>query len=470
MGVSLSKNDIVWSYIGQFFKLASGILILPIVLRMLSTEEIALNYLLGALGALVALFDFGFSPQFGRNITYVFSGAQEIKKEGLQVLTKSPVINYKLLVNIIGTAKYVYLRIALIITVFLITFGTWYIYKVTDGFTSVDNVLFIWIITVTSSFFNFYFAYFDSLLIGRGLVKEANKGMIFSKIVYLSVSISTLFMGFGLVGVSIASLMAAFVYRTISYHYFYDKAFLKLIDGIRVDIQQRKELFVNIWHNSRKLGLVLLSGYAINNLGMFLSGLYLNSEEIASYGILRQLIGVIGPLASTLFISYNPTFSALRVAGDKDRLIRVFAFTMNVYYLLFIPGALFLIFFGPAALQIIGSQALLPSTAIMCVYSLVVLLEGNHSCFATLIVTDNKVPFFKSSLIAGAFVVLGDYIALAYTGYGIMGLILAQGIVQLCYANWKWSLVVCQEFSLNFLKFLQIGFDESIKKVKNIYA
>ena len=470
MGISLTKKDVVWSYTGQFFKLASGILILPIILRMLSTEEIALNYLIGALGALVALFDFGFSPQFGRNITYVFSGAQELKKEGLQVLTQSASVNYKLLVNIIDTAKHVYLRIAIIITLVLMTFGTWYIYEVTNGFTSVNHVLFIWIVTIISSFFNFYFAYFDSLLIGKGLIQEANKAMMFSKIVYLSIAISTLYMGFGLLGVSIASLASAFVYRTISYYYFYDKAFLALISGIQVDVAKRKELFSNIWHNARKLGLVLLSGYAINNFGMFLSGLYLNANEVASYGILRQLIGIISPIATTLFISYNPTFSSLRVTGNKDKLIRVFAFAMNVYYLLFISGSLFLIFFGPAALQVIGSQVVLPSTIIMCVYCLVILLEGNHSSFATLIVTNNKVPFFKSSLIAGIFVVIGNYIFLAHTRYGLLGLILVQGAVQLCYANWKWPLVVCQEFSLSFLNFLKIGFNESLKKAKNIYA
>lgn len=470
MTVSLSKKDVVWSYTAQFFKVASGILILPIILRMLTVEEIALNYLLVALGAMAALFDFGFSPQFGRNITYVFSGAQELKKEGLQVVEKSQAINYNLLVNIIGTAKYVYLRIALVIAAFLLTFGTWYIYEVTNGFTSVNNAFLIWIVTIIASFFNFYFAYFDSLLIGRGLIKEANKAMILSKIAYLFISISSLYLDFGLLGVSVASLISAFSYRIISYNYFYDKAFLKIIKGIRVDLIKRKELFGNIWHNSRKLGLVLFSGYAINNLSMFLAGLYLDANAIASYGILRQLVGIILPISSTLFISYNPTFSSLRMTGNDSRLIKVFAFSMNVYYVLFILGTSFLIFFGQAILYSIGSQAFLPSVTIILIYGIMVLLEGNHSNFATFIVTNNKVPFLKSSIIAGVFVILGDFLILVYTDYGIMGLILVQGIVQLSYANWKWPLVVCQEFSLSFLNFLHIGFNESLKKFKSIYV
>lgn len=468
--MSLSKKDVVWSYTAQFFKLASGILILPIILRMLTVEEIALNYLLIALGAMVALFDFGFSPQFSRNITYVFTGATDLKKDGVRVVKDSNTINYNLLVNLIATAKYVYLRIALVITFFLLTFGTWYVYEVTDGFGTVHNALAIWVITILSSFLNFYFAYFDSLLLGRGLIKEANKAVIFSKIVYLILAVSGLYLNFGLLGISTAALIAALVYRAVSFRYFYDDVLRRAIEGVRVDFPKRKELLGSIWYNSRKLGLVLLSGYAINNFSIFLAGLYLDADAIASYGVLKQLVGVILLLSSTLFVSYNPTFSSLRIKGDDSKLIKTFAFSMNVYYVLFIAGATFLVLFGQSILQGIGSQAFLPSSTIIIAYCIVVLLEGNHSNFATFIVTKNQVPFLKSSIIAGLLVVFGYFFILDYTNYGIMGLIAIQGLVQLCYANWKWPLVVCREFSMNFLNFVRIGFFESFRKLRRLYA
>src|SRR5690606_10275109 len=225
--------------------------------------------LLIALGAMVALFDFGFSPQFSRNITYVFTGATDLKKDGVRVVKDSNTINYNLLVNLIATAKYVYLRIALVITFFLLTFGTWYVYEVTDGFGTVHNALAIWVITILSSFLNFYFAYFDSLLLGRGLIKEANKAVIFSKIVYLILAVSGLYLNFGLLGISTAALIAALVYRAVSFRYFYDDVLRRAIEGVRVDFPKRKELLGSIWYNSRKLGLVLLSGYAINNFSIF---------------------------------------------------------------------------------------------------------------------------------------------------------------------------------------------------------
>ena len=60
---------------------------------------------------------------------------------------------------------------------------------------------------------------------------------------------------------------------------------------------------------------------------------------------------------------------------------------------------------------------------------------------------------------------------LALTQYGIIGLILIQGIVQGCYANWKWPYKVCKEFEISFISFIKLGVFESINQIKlNIYG
>src|SRR5450759_1638066 len=115
MSISLSRKDVIWGYFAQFFAIASGIITLPLILRMLSAEEIGMNYLMLTIGSLVSLFDFGFAPQFGRNITYVFSGIQKLKKEGVDVINTGGVINYHLLATMIHTARFVYRRLAVIV-------------------------------------------------------------------------------------------------------------------------------------------------------------------------------------------------------------------------------------------------------------------------------------------------------------------------------------------------------------------
>jgi hypothetical protein len=94
------------------------------------------------------------------------------------------------------------------------------------------------------------------------------------------------------------------------------------------------------------------------------------------------------------------------------------------------------------------------------------LLESNHSNFASLIVTRNNVPFVKPALITGAFIVIGSYLVLQFTKTGVLGLILVQGMAQLAYSNWKWPDLVCREFETSFVSFLGIGVNEFVNRMK----
>ncbi|HCE54999.1 MAG TPA: polysaccharide biosynthesis protein [Lutibacter sp.] len=463
--IKVSKKDIYWGYFAQIFSVASGLVTLPLILKLLSAEEIGMNYLMLTLGALVALFDFGFTPQFSRNITYVFSGAQVLRKEGLSV-SESGIINYRLLATMIHTAKFVYRRLALIVFLVLLSLGTIYIYYVTNGFTNIDNSLSIWLLFSVGTFFNIFYAYYASLLIGKGLIMQSKKALVYSRLVYIILTFVFLYSGLGLMGVVLANLIAPFVNRYISYHYFFTNELNEKINGFDISKKEKVELFEIVWYNAKKLGLVFVGSYAINKLSIFLAGLFLSLAEIASYGLMIQLFGLLSMVSGMFFGVFQPRFASLRSKGDNKTLVREFAFSMNIYYLTFIVGSIFLLYFGPYLLSLISSNVILPSTTIVFLFAIILFLEGNHSNFATLIVTNNNVPFVKSALIAGFFIGLGDYISLRYTGYGILGLVLVQGLVQIAYANWKWPLVVFNDFQINFKAFLLLGMNESFNRLK----
>ncbi len=422
-----------------------------------------MNYLMLTISSMVALLDFGFAPQFARNITYVFAGASELREEG--IAPSSGKVDYNLLANMIGVAKRVYAILGVLSLVLMLSAGSAYIYYVTDGFKNVHNSLLIWIIYSFSVFFNVYYIYFSSLLTGRGLVMEAKKALIAQKVVYIILTIGLLLCGIGLLGVVIANLLSPFVGRYISYKMFFDEEMKGKIAQSIPSKEEQKKLFLIIWYNAKKLGLVFLGGYAINRLGMFLAGLFLGLAEVASYGLMIQLVGIISGVSQTFFNASQPLFSALRTERKFKELLDRFATTMTVYYGLFILGGAILIIFGPWALRLIGSNAELPLWPISLAYTFIILLEGNHSNFATFIVTDNKIPFVESSLISGAAICLGSFLSLKFTTFGIMGLVLVQGLCQVAYSNWKWPYVVCKEFNISFTKFLAIGIKQSLKLI-----
>lgn len=464
--INISKKDIFWGYFSQFFSIASGVITLPLILRMLTEEEIGLNYLLITLGSLVSLFDFGFASQFGRNISYIFGGAQVLHKKGIEKVESPKDINYRLLATMIHTARYVYARISLVVLITLLTFGTLYIYNVTDGFQTVENTLIIWIIFSFSVFFEMFYSYYTALLSGKGMIMQSRKAVVYSRLVYVLLAFFFLYLDFGLIGVVIANFIAPFFNRIISYRFFFTEELISKISCFDISKQERLELFKIVWHNSKKIGLVFIGSYAINKFSLFLAGLYLSLSEIASYGLMIQLVGLISTFSGTLFMINQSRFSAMRLNEDKGMLLKEFAYSMNIYYILFLLGSVFLIVVCPWLLILIGANAKLPTVLTTCVFALILLLEGNHSNFASFIITKNDIPFVKSSLIAGIAIVFGNYLSLHYTTYSILGLVLVQGLVQIVYANWKWPHIVCKEFGISFLEFIEIGLKETLMRVK----
>ncbi len=464
--IEISKKDIFWGYFSQIFSIFSGIITLPLILRMLSKEEIGLNYLLITFGSLVSLFDFGFAPQFGRNVSYIFGGAQSLKKEGIEIIDNSISINYRLLATMIHTAQFVYRRMGLIVLFTMLTLGTWYVYNVTNGFKTVENTLLIWLIFSFSVFFEIYYSYYSALLVGKGMIMESRKAIVYSRIVYVILAFMFLYFGFGLIGIVIANFISPFFNRIISYRFFFTKEFKYKIDCYTISKKEKTELFEIVWYNAKKIGLVFIGAYAINKFSLFLAGLYLPLSEIASYGLMIQLVGIINGVSSTYFTISQSRFSSLRVNDNRENILKEFAFSMNVYFLIFILGSILLVFISPFILTFIGSNAKLPSLLIMLMFLIIVLLEGNHSNFASFVTTKNNIPFVKSSLISGFAIVLGDYFSLTFTSSEILGLVVVQGLVQLAYSNWKWPYVVCKEYGIDFISFLGIGMKESLNRLK----
>ncbi len=464
MEIKITKSDVTWSYVAQFFNLGSGLFVLPLVLHMLSTEEIAMNYLMMTVGTMVSLIDFGFAPQFGRNFSYVFSGAKNLKKEGVENEIGEEV-DFHLLRNLIDVAKRVYFYMSFLVLLLMMTFGTWYIYKVTGGFMLVENSLFVWILYTISTFFNIYFLYYSSLLTGRGFVKEEKIAILAARITYVILAFVFLLSGLGLLGLCIANLLSPFVSRFLFYKYFYDEEIKKGLRSNKSTKGELKELFYVVFYNAKKLGINFVGAYAITKFGMFIAGLYLSLSEISSYGLMLQLVAIISGVSGTFYTSMFPYLTSLVLNKDFKRLLLDFSWTMNVFYLIFVGCSICLILLGPICLDIIGSNAKLPSFLIMVLFLFITFLEQNHSLFATQITAGNKVPFVKAGLLSGFFICLGDFLVLHFTSLGLLGIVLVQGCVQICYNNWFWPRYVCRELGVSFCQFVFIGCRESLKKI-----
>lgn len=465
MEIKVNKKDVVWGYITMAFNYGTGLFTLPFILSMLSAEEVGMNYLMLTISNLVILADFGFSQQFGRNLTYILSGAQSLQKEGISGV-KLGAINYQLVATLIKTAKFVYLRISLLVLAGMLTLGTIYIYHVTQGFTNIPNSLFIWLLFSVSTFFNFYYKYYTTLLIGSALMMEYNKSCIYSKIVYIAICVGMLFLGCGLMSVVVANFISPFVQRYYSYISFYTD---EIKDGLRgqvVTAEDIREMTSTLWFNAKKLGIIFVGQYGISQSGIFFSGLFLSLEEVAAYGLMMQLINnILCSISKSLFNSLSPLFSKDTINHDISQLIRHFSLGNFIFWCIFIVGSLMVIFVAPPVLDLIHSNSHLPSTLVMLVFSIDALLDYNHANFTYILTAQNRFPFVKADLITGMAVVLINLATLYFTDWGLLGLVMGRMCVMLAYNDWKWPSVICRELNVPITIFVKVGYQETCYKL-----
>src|SRR5512137_2354853 len=82
----------LWAYNG--LRLASGLLLLPLLVRLLSGPDLGMYYVFLSLGALLPIVDFGFSVSIARHASYAMGGAQELQGLGLTTMEHGQSPNY----------------------------------------------------------------------------------------------------------------------------------------------------------------------------------------------------------------------------------------------------------------------------------------------------------------------------------------------------------------------------------------
>lgn len=468
MDINISKKDVLWGYFATFFSIGTGLITLPLILNKLSAEEVGMNYLMLSVSSFISLLECNFAGLIGRNITYVFSGAQTLEKEGIEGMRGGKVINYHLLATIIDTARFIYCRISFLIFFVMITAGSVYMWNVTNGFINVDNSLTIWLFYSISVYFNIYYMYYNSLLVGAARIMEQKKAMVYSKIVYILICYVMLFRGWGLMSVVIANLISPFVSRFYSWRKFYTPEIKRNLKGQIVEKTEMHRTFKVLWFSARKLMVNSVGSYLCIHAGMFIAGLFLSLSEVGSYGLMLQLFSILSSLAANLVSAYEPLFCKLRVQGDMENLRKKFSLSLFVMYVVFFVGGIFIILAGDWLLTIVRSKSVLPATYIMVFFFINQILTTNHSYCAVFIATGNHIPFVKASVVAGVFIVAFSLLFLYFTNWGVFSLVFAQLMVHIAYNHWRWPLWVMHELDFTFIQFLTTGYREAQNMVHRL--
>src|SRR5699024_10851833 len=123
--------------------------------------------------------------------------------------------------TLLSSIKSIYYTMGFIILVILLSAGTFYIYSITLDEINTKIAMISWLFYLTAIVLNIMFSFWNSILKGIGAIKNYNKTLIIAKVSQIVFSLILLFLGFGIVGVTIAYLLSVLVNRITLSKFFY---------------------------------------------------------------------------------------------------------------------------------------------------------------------------------------------------------------------------------------------------------
>ncbi|MCD7120631.1 hypothetical protein LTY37_07395 [Limosilactobacillus agrestis] len=466
MKINISKNDIIWNYIGIIVSLMGNFLLIPFLLKFLSTDYYGLWNVFISLGAISVLFDFGFNSLFARNIAYSWSGVETLSKENV-VATDNESVNYLLLKKVIKTCQLVYLIISLAALIVMVTIGTVYINYVGKTIGNSFVVIVAWELYAIGIFLDLLYGYYDAFLRGIGEVGADNKARVISKLVQISLTIVLLFFNFGIISTSIANIIYGLMFRGLCKRSFYNykdmKANLKKVGS--VSISDTLETFKIVWHNAWREGVVSIANYISNQVTTLLCSFYLGLSQTASFGLAVQFTSAIAQISSALFSSYMPALQEAYAHREKKRIQEKLSYSMGIYIILFPLGIIALLLCIPLINFIKGSNIL--DVKLILGVGLYQYLLKYRDCYSWYLGGTNRVIYYKSFIVASILCVLLSILFVQYLSLGVMGFIIAQIFSQIIHNAWYWPRFVDKELGLTCAKKYTIFTQQFIKMVRS---
>lgn len=433
----LWRSAVFWNYLTVALRSGAAIFLLPLVLRRLSPDELGLWYVFLALSGLAALLDLGFGSSLNRSVAYLWAGASRLlpmgvdrPEAGTSDAVKAP--NFELLGRLIATMRWFYLALGLLLLVALEVGGGLWIGQQSAGLEHRDSIRGAWAIFAFGCALNTTAGFWPTLLTGINGVREAQKVFLIALTANYAFAIGGLLAGWGLWALVGGQVLMGLLNRLLG-----RASFLRLV-GDKLDYQTPRpdwDLLRILWPNSWRMAAITVGLYFLFHANTLLTSVFLDLATTASYGLSLQVVLFLSQLTTVWVLIKMPLISQLRGRHETEEIRRVFIPRVGICMAGYCAGAIGLFFLGDwLMVTIVGTRTPLLPRAELALLLIVIGLESHTALYRELVQTTNKNPFVKPILLSALVSVL---LAMTLVPHlGILGILIAPGVVQLCFNNW----------------------------------
>lgn len=433
------RSNTFLAVVAQLFQHGASVMILPVIIFSFSPEVLGLWYIVVSFQSGIFLLDMGLMNSFSRSIAQAFSGVKSLKAVGW-FSPESDQPNYALIKHIVKQMIFIYLVIAIASFIFMFFGGIAYMSYLDITEVNNDQIIKICFLAAIAIAIQFFGQWITASLIGSGLTHHNQISILISRLIFLLYGLFLINIGWGIVGLLFANSLGnliGFIYKYFAYTKFFPKP--------NMNVHQVAEPVLRIiWHNAWRIGLVGFCAFFILRFGVLLLGYFEGLTAAGILGLLIQISTIIIAASSMPWQVGMRSLVNLKIAKDVIPL-RKFAATNWSYSFFIAFSALFLLIGLEFSGIFIGTQFEgLIFTKLFFLFANIMLLELNHTIAAQYISASNYIPFLPASIISAILIVLFSTV-FVMQGWGIFGIVISQGFVQLLWNNWFWPYKVWSE-------------------------
>ena len=448
----LLNSSVAWYWGFNGLRLASGIVLLPLLLRLLPENDLGMYYVFLSITAMGPVVDFGFSQAIGRFVSYAMGGATELKAFG--VATGEPRNNagpnYRLIWELLHTTRTLYRYLCLAALVLLGVWGSYLVGLKVHESASPAVTWWAWAITLLGLTFEIYAGWWNSFLLCMNRVTTSARIGVLAYGVRLLISCVLLVMGCGLLSVPIASFAGSLLNRGLC-----RRRCLRLLGPPpAAQALSARSLLGILWPNSWRLGVHLLGGYLRSGANTAICVAAFGLAATAEYGLSIQVMQIATAMAAVWTFVKWPLVGQLRARQDFEALRRVLWRPYWLQTLTFLALGLVTILWGPTFLRLIGSNKMLLTTNWMVMIGVAAFLEMQFTFWATVITTENRLPYLWPTLATNVCSLLLSLVLVYVAGLGVGGLILGPLLTGIVFNYWFWPLEGAKGIKTGLLQFL----------------
>jgi hypothetical protein len=449
----LRNSAVVWSWLFNALRLASGLILLPLVLRKFTTPDLGMYYVLLSLSALVQLVDFGFGPTIGRFVSYATGGAETVQTHGLAMPGSSAGPNYALLWQLLYTARALYRVLVLALLVILGTWGTYLVEMRIQETSSVLITRLAWLATLFAALFDIYSNWWVVYLRSMNRVVTAARTDVMAMTVRLVLGATLLLAGAGLLSVPLGGFFGSLLQRYLARRYC-----LQLLAGhpppVKVGVRENLRL---LWPNAWRTSLIFISGYLTVNANTAICLYMLGLDANAQYGLSVQLLNVIAGMASVWTIVKWPVIGQHYVRQDFVMVQSILRPRVWLQSLSFLAAAGVLLMFGPFVVSHLGKGKTLLPLGWLALMTLGSFLDTQLNLWAMVIFTANRFTFLWPMVGGNVLSVALCLTLIHFTSLGLGALVLAPLLVGSLFNYWYWPSYACRSIGTSFFGLLFRG-------------